>query len=465
MNNITTKNVILMATIISPLLLSACGGGGGSSSSTTQTPPPVSAQAIIPFTLPALAVGASINLSVAATSGLPVTYTSTTPTTCTVSGSIVTGIAFGSCGITVSQAGNSSFSSAASAQSVQVGAQTIKFSLPNLMVGELIPVTAIATSNLPVTLTSLTPLVCLTDGLFVNVISTAASNCTIEATQGGTNQYTSAPPVSVTVAVSSSSVIAAAGTTPYPTIFPQAGSTFSDPSTTIQGVYQNTQGDLAFVDSTNHVDYADANGILFGLLQTSGSAWTLAASSIYYADLPISSNTAIVATGNGTFATKNSFDATTLSFMPSPSPLSLFYSFSNGLAVTQSSLVGTWILNSATSQLQLSIDSAGVLMGVSTVIDTNNTPVTSHQCSLSGSVLSADQNTSHNLFNIVINAAATPNSGTTCDLTTNSYKGLGALRYFQVTMNPANGLTPRLSIIMQTSNGNHNALNLVKRNF
>ena len=465
MNNVTTKNVILMATIISPFLLSACGGGGKSSSSAPPTPPVVTAQAIIPFTLPALAVGGSINLSVAATSGLPVTYTSTTPTTCTVSGSIVTGIGFGSCAITVSQAGNSSFSSAASAQSVQVGGQTIRFSLPALMVGELIPVTAIATSNLPVTLTSLTPLVCLTDGLFVNVISKVAGNCTIEATQGGTNQYSSAPPVSVTVAVSSSSSIAAAGTTPYPTIFPEAGSTGADPSTTIQGVYGNDLGDLAFIDSTNHFDYADANGILFGLLQTSGSAWTLAASSIYYTFLPIPSNTAIAATGNGTFAIKNSFDATTQSFTPTPSPLSLYYEYTNGLAVTQSSLAGTWILNSATSQLQLSIDSAGVITGFSTDLDTNNTPLTSHQCSLSGSVLSADQNTSHNLFNIVIDAAATPNSGTTCDLTTNSYKGLGALRLFQVTMNPANGLTPRLSIITHTSNGNHNALNLVKRNF
>jgi hypothetical protein len=462
MRNIGIKNVVVsVAAIMTPLFLSACGGGSnGSSSAIPQTQPSVTAQGIVASQIPALIVGASVNLDATSTSGLPVTYTSDTPTTCSVSGSTVQGVSFGTCEIKISQSGNSLFSAAAATRTVVVGIQTINFTLPTLMVGELMPVTATASSNLPVTLTSQTPLVCVTNGYLVNVVGTTSGTCTIQATQAGTNQYAPALPITITTNVQGSSSTVLQGTTPAPTIFPQAGSTYSDPSTTIEGIYHNAQNDFAFIDSANYFDYVGADGTLFGLLQTSGLNWTLDSSSVYYAKT--NPMLAVAATGNGTFIPKQSFNVTAQSFTTTPSPLSLSYDDANGIAVSQSSITGNWLINTSTGQIHISIDDNGVLTGNSTDINANNSPVTSHQCILTGTALLADSNTNHNLYNILINSAVLANSGTTCDSSSNSFHGLAAIRYFKATTNTANGLTTRLGMITRASDGEHNALEFIK---
>jgi hypothetical protein len=298
----------------------------------------------------------------------------------------------------------------------------------------------------------------------VTVIS--AGNCTIQASQTGTNQYAPATSVSVTASVATaSSTAVVSGAIPLPATFPQIGSTYSDSSTTIEGVYEGTKG-LGFIDSANNFNYGDTDGTLFGILQPSGLTWTLAESSVYYSF----SAAPVAATGSGTFKLKNtntldSFVATTQSF-PTTAPLNLVYGDANGYAVSQSSIVGNWLLNTGTGQILLSIDNSGAITGILADINTNNTPVTNHQCTINGTMLLADPNTSHNLFNVVMNGGATANSGTTCDLSMNSYKGLGAIRYyFANSNNGANGLFPVLTMIVRTSDGSHLKLSFAKQNY
>ena len=67
----------------------------------------------ISFTPTTLTVGGTTTVSATSTSGLAVTFTSATPSICTVSGTTVTGITAGTCTITADQAGNATYSAAA----------------------------------------------------------------------------------------------------------------------------------------------------------------------------------------------------------------------------------------------------------------------------------------------------------------------------------------------------------------
>jgi hypothetical protein len=66
----------------------------------------------ITFSPNSLAVGGTTTASATATSALGVTFSSTTPSICTVSGSIVAGIAAGTCTIAADQIGNGTYSAA-----------------------------------------------------------------------------------------------------------------------------------------------------------------------------------------------------------------------------------------------------------------------------------------------------------------------------------------------------------------
>ena len=68
----------------------------------------------ISFTAPqtSLGIGLKLGLTGTASSALPVTYTTTTPTICSISGSVVTAKAKGTCSITALQAGNTVYASA-----------------------------------------------------------------------------------------------------------------------------------------------------------------------------------------------------------------------------------------------------------------------------------------------------------------------------------------------------------------
>ena len=135
---------------------------------------------------------------------------------CSVNNGVVTlnGVT-GVCTITATQTGNSKYLPAADVpNSFNVSDpskqnQTIRFdNLPATVAeGASVNLSASATSGLTVTFLSLTPAVCVVDGVVANTL--AAGTCTIQAAQAGDNQFNPAPGVtkSVTVVALSSSVV------------------------------------------------------------------------------------------------------------------------------------------------------------------------------------------------------------------------------------------------------------------
>ena len=90
-----------------PFIFYGGGGGGGTPTLTAQT---------VTFGTPSSMTvgGATQTVAPSATSGLTVTLTSTTTSICTVSGFVITAVAEGTCSLTASQAGNSTYSEASS---------------------------------------------------------------------------------------------------------------------------------------------------------------------------------------------------------------------------------------------------------------------------------------------------------------------------------------------------------------
>jgi hypothetical protein len=149
--------------------------------------------------LPDRALSASpFTVSATALSGLPVSFNSQTTFVCTVSGSQVTLVAVGLCTIQATQAGSSTFPPAPPVgQSFHVtqASQTISFgALPNQPFGTPpFPVSATASSGLPVSFNSQTTSVCTVSSAMVTVL--VPGTCTIQATQAGNITYAAAASV------------------------------------------------------------------------------------------------------------------------------------------------------------------------------------------------------------------------------------------------------------------------------
>jgi hypothetical protein len=142
-------------------------------------------------------------------SGNPVTF-STTSLACAVNSSsgALTLLAVGICTIKADQAGNANYLAAAQASTditVGQGSQTITFGAPPT--GLVIGVTgkfviATASSGLPVTYSSATPLVCAVDPSSGTLTLLAAGTCVIDANQAGNASYSAATQAQQSVAVS-----------------------------------------------------------------------------------------------------------------------------------------------------------------------------------------------------------------------------------------------------------------------
>jgi hypothetical protein len=139
-----------------------------------------------------------VTLTATASSGLPVSYTAATPTVCTVSGSTLSLLATGNCGIVANQAGNSDFAAAPAVGrnfAVTLATQTITFpAISSTPLGTgTVTLTATASSGLAVTYTSATPTVCTISGSVATLVTTG--NCGIVAHQAGNFEYYAAPAV------------------------------------------------------------------------------------------------------------------------------------------------------------------------------------------------------------------------------------------------------------------------------
>ncbi|MGA9669514.1 MAG: choice-of-anchor D domain-containing protein [Terracidiphilus sp.] len=151
--------------------------------------------------IPAQPASSTLGLSATASSGLPVSLTSTTPAICTVSGSVASLLAAGICTIQASQPGTTVYAAAPPVtQSFTVSplTQTIAFAaIQAQAINTAIPVTlnATASSNLPVSLTSTTPLICAVSVSASTATLLADGSCTIQASQAGNSVYAAAPTV------------------------------------------------------------------------------------------------------------------------------------------------------------------------------------------------------------------------------------------------------------------------------
>lgn len=167
---------------------------------------------VISFTQPGDTTygGPDVPLTASSDSGLPVTFTSTTPTVCTVVGQAAHPVTAGMCSITASQAGNANYAAAMPMSRtllVAQAAQTISFTQPGDTVygGPDVPLSASATSGLPVTFTSTTPAVCSVVGQAAHPVG--AGTCSITATQAGNANYLAAPSMTRTLTVAKAPIV------------------------------------------------------------------------------------------------------------------------------------------------------------------------------------------------------------------------------------------------------------------
>lgn len=131
-------------------------------------------------------------------SGNPVIFASTTSGVCTVTNSLMSVVAAGTCNLTANQAGNANYSAAPQASATVVISpisQTITFAAPSArkLSDTVFSVSASASSGLTVTFTSITPTVCTTANSNVTLVT--VGTCTIAADQPGNGGTSAAPQV------------------------------------------------------------------------------------------------------------------------------------------------------------------------------------------------------------------------------------------------------------------------------
>jgi hypothetical protein len=442
-----SKIVVALACAL-PFVLVGCGTGSTSSttpaaastgSSSAGSTKPTSQT--ITFNLASLALGSTVILQGSASSGLPVIYASQTPNTCSVSKNSVTALSLGSCTLTVNQAGNTNYSAAPQVQTIiaVLKAQSItEFYAPTLAVRGLAVVSPVTTSSLPVQLISLTPAVCAVVQN-IAVAGVTEGKCTLFAFQVGDDQFAAAPPLtlSTTVTPSNTTLAPNARLAPWMTTA-QTGSITADPTTTLEGIYTNKNGDFAFIDGANNFSYYFYYGLLFSSLTQNTDKWTLnSAPAISYP----ASSTAI--TANGTFVAKQTFTATAQSFKTITPLVDLTYSKDNGLAATLADVMGNWLFNNGSEQFNLNINSSGVISG--TEFDN-----VGGKCSLTGKIAQTESASQHNMYQLTLNASKV--SGSFCNLdVTGPYTGLTALSFAPAGAVDSNGYLPTLGILAQDS--------------
>jgi hypothetical protein len=138
----------------------------------------------------------SLSLSATASSGLAVTLTSASTAVCTISGTMATLLTQGTCIVKANQAGSTLYSYAPTVQqliAVHLAPQTISFPVPAGTQYALtsVPLTATASSGLPITYTSLTPTYCTVTGSTAYPLQ--QGSCFIHAQQAGNNVYSVSP--------------------------------------------------------------------------------------------------------------------------------------------------------------------------------------------------------------------------------------------------------------------------------
>lgn len=157
----------------------------------------------------AKAPGSTSPAGESSSSSLLVTLTSSTPGVCTVdSNNDIVAVAVGTCVITATQSGNSTFGAAQPVtQTFPIDgrtAQTITFANPGDKTYSSTPISISPTSSsgLAVTVTSLTPDVCTVSANGLSIVMVGTGQCKLRATQAGDGTRSAAPPVEISFMVS-----------------------------------------------------------------------------------------------------------------------------------------------------------------------------------------------------------------------------------------------------------------------
>lgn len=208
-SEITNGNLRYTGTIDSSLQFKVSDGNSYSTSAYTMTLLVSNQSQTISFTNPGTKTPTAPTFASGATStsGLTITLTSLTPGVCTVSGLNIDPIAAGTCTIVATQAGNSTYGAATPVtQNFPISTLTPQIiTAPNPGnqtwggSSSTITVTPTASSNLTVSLISLSPSVCTVSGLVITILG--PGNCSIRNVQAGNGTYAAAPQVEYTFVV------------------------------------------------------------------------------------------------------------------------------------------------------------------------------------------------------------------------------------------------------------------------
>jgi hypothetical protein len=143
--------------------------------------------------------GPFYTVSASANSGLTIAFLSLTPSVCAIAGAEVSFVAVGTCTIEAQQPGGADWEAAPSASQsfvVHKRAQVVEYTShppASAVVGDpAYEVSAVDGSHLPISVVSMTPLVCTVSGMQVSFI--APGTCTIAALQWGDAEYAEALP-------------------------------------------------------------------------------------------------------------------------------------------------------------------------------------------------------------------------------------------------------------------------------
>jgi len=170
------------------------------------------AQTITFNSIPSQVVGGTLTVSATASSGLPVSFSLVQNGNCSISGSVVTFLNVGNCGVIANQAGNGAYSAAPAVGQIVVvnnpTAQTITFAAPaSQATGTTIALTATTSSGLSVSFSSSTTSICTVSGGTATLL--AGGTCTIVASQPGNNVYSAAASVTQSFTVTSANALKA----------------------------------------------------------------------------------------------------------------------------------------------------------------------------------------------------------------------------------------------------------------
>lgn len=155
-------------------------------------------QQLVFTTVPRLEPGEPGTVAARASSGLPVSYASGSPSVCTLDAGTgaVSIVGAGTCVVMARQRGDRTWAPARASMGIEVARHPQQIEIDGvttMAVGDLVTLTARASSGLPVKYESASPEVCTVDAGSGRVTARAPGPCSIQASQPGNARYQSAP--------------------------------------------------------------------------------------------------------------------------------------------------------------------------------------------------------------------------------------------------------------------------------